>query len=231
MNLNDFVVLPNSAAKSVKLNARNLQELKTETGSLAQESDEMEEKLKRLKERMSQEKEQLQPPPRSPATVGTRTTRRNRLKGTVCGQCEVRIAGVKCAECSEDYCFHSAVPIQVNLIPVHNCSSFLCFLTTWSTYLPVTLRMQILIVHGEEDGKADNEPSLLIGAYDEEESAKSFQEALRQWREAAPTPAQGPCGHRHALVNENEYLVIKVGSEVAFDNMTLANGDFVVELI
>ncbi|XP_040902534.1 zinc finger B-box domain-containing protein 1 [Toxotes jaculatrix] len=58
MNLNDFVVLPNNKAKSVKLNARNLQELQMETVTLAQESKEMEEKLQQLKESMSKEKEE-----------------------------------------------------------------------------------------------------------------------------------------------------------------------------
>ncbi|TNN82803.1 Zinc finger B-box domain-containing protein 1 [Liparis tanakae] len=58
MNLNDFVVLPNNKAKSVKLNARNLQELQMETVTLAQESNEIEEKLQQLKESMSKEKEE-----------------------------------------------------------------------------------------------------------------------------------------------------------------------------
>ncbi|XP_005720601.2 uncharacterized protein zbbx isoform X2 [Pundamilia nyererei] len=56
MNLNDFVVLPNNKAKSVKLNARNLQELQMETTTLASESREIEEKLQRLKDSISKEK-------------------------------------------------------------------------------------------------------------------------------------------------------------------------------
>ncbi|XP_039987174.1 zinc finger B-box domain-containing protein 1 [Xiphias gladius] len=58
MNLTDFVVLANDKAKSVKLNARNLQELQMETVTLAQESKEMEEKLQQLRESMSKEKEE-----------------------------------------------------------------------------------------------------------------------------------------------------------------------------
>uniref|UniRef100_A0A3B4AJX3 B box-type domain-containing protein n=1 Tax=Periophthalmus magnuspinnatus TaxID=409849 RepID=A0A3B4AJX3_9GOBI len=244
MNLNDFVVLPNSAAKSVKLNARNLQELKMETGSLAQESDEMEEKLKRLKERMSQEKEEraycyfsqseiqgyscakflplhciqskffilfffvsiaVLPPPPSPATAAPKPMRKSKLKGITCGQCEVRTAGVKCAECSEDYCigcfskfhqkgalkFHSIIPIQTeqdpgnkqlglasNQIPNPKAPDH-----AWQ--VPSQIPKTILIVHDEENNhfKSETEPSLLNGKYDEEESAKSFQDALRQWRE------------------------------------------------
>lgn len=36
-------------------------------------------------------------------------------------------------------------------------------------------------------------PSLLHGVYDEEEAASSFQEALRQWREAAPAAGSSSC--------------------------------------
>ncbi|KAK7882860.1 hypothetical protein WMY93_029034 [Mugilogobius chulae] len=53
---------------------------------------------------------------------------------------------------------------------------------------------QILIVHPEENNnlKHESEPSLMNGMYDEEESAKSFQDAVRQWREAGPSTAQEP---------------------------------------
>uniref|UniRef100_A0A674DX41 Zinc finger B-box domain containing n=2 Tax=Salmo trutta TaxID=8032 RepID=A0A674DX41_SALTR len=57
MNLNDFVVIPNKP-KSVKLNARNLRELRMETVMLAQESKEMEDRLQQLRESMSLEKEE-----------------------------------------------------------------------------------------------------------------------------------------------------------------------------
>lgn len=290
MNLNDFVVLPNSAAKSVKLNARKLQELKMVTGSLTEESDEMEEKLKRLKERMSQEKEErthsggfrwksghqslmnnassminskrndnrLQKlsagrvkmlkdeprtaaPPPSPAPVGTMTTRRIKPRGTACGQCDARTAEVKCAECSEDYCIpcfsqlhqkgalklHSAVPIQTEPQTHVSAQDVVSCLPTQPnpSSNPATFsspnprpspthtqraasdaftdqrpghaaaarhtqiqdnRSQVLNIHNEENGKAENASSLLDGLYDEKESAKSFQEAVRQWREARP---------------------------------------------
>ncbi|XP_077935712.1 uncharacterized protein zbbx isoform X5 [Gasterosteus aculeatus] len=177
MNLNDFVVLPNNKAKSVKLNARNPQELQMATGTLAQESKEIEEQLQQLKESMSKEKEEralprgfrwksgqcaslnsnavtsgvkkdkenrfqklssgkltirvlkdglvTAPPP--PPTL--RDRRKNRLRGTYCGQCEIKTAGLTCAECAEDYCIgcftkfhqkgalklHRMIPIQTDL--------------------------------------------------------------------------------------------------------------------
>nr|XP_054598756.1 uncharacterized protein zbbx isoform X3 [Nothobranchius furzeri] len=58
MNLNDFVVLPNSKARSVKPNARNLQKLQMDTVTLASESKEMEDKLLQLRDNMSKEKEE-----------------------------------------------------------------------------------------------------------------------------------------------------------------------------
>ncbi|XP_037334101.2 uncharacterized protein zbbx isoform X2 [Pungitius pungitius] len=173
MNLNDFVVLPNNKAKSVKLNARNLQELQMETVTLAQESKEIEEQLQQLKESMSKEKEErglpggfkwksgqcgslsgvkknkenrfqklssgklkirvlkdglVTAPPQPPPPI-LRDRRKNRLRGTYCGQCEMKTAGLTCAECAEDYCIgcftkfhqkgalklHRMIPIQTDL--------------------------------------------------------------------------------------------------------------------
>ncbi|KAK7160571.1 hypothetical protein R3I93_008273 [Phoxinus phoxinus] len=57
MNLNNFVVLP-SKPKSMKLNVRNLRELRMETVQLDQHAKEMESRLEELKQRMNQEKEE-----------------------------------------------------------------------------------------------------------------------------------------------------------------------------
>ncbi|XP_062241274.1 mucin-2 [Platichthys flesus] len=284
MNLNDFVVLHNSKAKSVKLNARNLQELQMETVTLSLESKDMEEKLQQLKQSMSKEKEerghsggfrwssgqcgssnsakkfkenrlqklsagkmrirmlknepltvQPQPPPLP------RTIRKNRLTGTICGQCEVKTAGLSCVECTEHYCIgcfarfhqkgalklHRMIPIQAELqtrvstrdvvdyypstftspdpcskpgtshTPTSNAS------TRQDEQSPgreaVTIPMQahhetsqVLVVNYTEEKqfesgmKRDDErgfpSSLLRGEYNEVESARSFQEAVRQWR-------------------------------------------------
>ncbi|XP_030007103.1 zinc finger B-box domain-containing protein 1 [Sphaeramia orbicularis] len=323
MNLNDFVVVPNNTAKSVKLNARNLQELKMETVVLAQESTEMEDKLQQLKERMSKEKKervhsggfrwksgqsgplnsnamrinakrneenrlqklsagtvkirvlkdepltapaQPPPPPLAPTKgMGIRTvpTRKNRLKGPTCGQCDVKAAGIMCAECSEDYCiccfakfhqrgalkFHRIIPIQaeiqthVNTQDVVRCfqaQTESCYPSTVSSLKPspkskrasrflsnsvtrqgdnvpenpndhIAEHMQlhlepsqvfvvshkenrsVEVVDEEQKGEKEQLPaSLLSGLYDEEESARSFQEALRQWRGGGGGGGGGP---------------------------------------
>ncbi|XP_039478183.1 uncharacterized protein zbbx isoform X3 [Oreochromis aureus] len=287
MNLNDFVVLPNNKAKSVKLNARNLQELQMETTTLASESREIEEKLQRLKDSISKEKaerghsqrfkwasgqcgsmtsnslsygskkdkesklqklsagklkirvlkdEELTAPPQPPPPLPTQTARKSRLRGTVCGQCEVKTAGIMCAECTENYCvgcfarfhhkgalkFHKMIPIQTDLQTrvstrdvVNSFKKQTDPSSYYSTYSPnpnpgttpssrqgnespekrteaeknPDCGKMLVVSHGEEKKvgitEDDNKgflPSLLKGEYNEEESARSFQEALKLWR-------------------------------------------------
>ncbi|XP_073351205.1 uncharacterized protein zbbx [Pagrus major] len=312
MNSNGFVVLPNNKAKSVKLKARNVQELQLKTVTLGQEGQEMEEKLQQLKESMSKEKKERghsgwksgqcdslisnaltnsskknkeimlqklsagkvkirvlkdepltappQPPP-PPPTTGLRATRKNRLRGRYCGQCEVKTAGLMCAECTEDYCIgcfakfhqkgalklHRIIPIQTDLqthvssrdvvncfqkqidpspdpgtftslnpsssssskpspSPSHTIKSNATTRQgdgrpeegTEAVAKPMQLHLypsQVLAVNQGKEKKVemteeglnrDDErgvpTDLLRGEYNEEESARSFQEALRQWR-------------------------------------------------
>nr|XP_043887985.1 cell wall protein RBR3 isoform X2 [Solea senegalensis] len=184
-----------------------------------------------------------QPPPLPPASVLQRT-RKNRLRGTVCGQCEVKTAGLKCAECTENYCIacfvrfhqkgalklHRTIPIKTELqtlvstqdvlsndpnaftspnintktSPSHS-SMFNADQTRpgeqspekggAAMATPMQLHPdpnQVLVVNHSEESNFGFEPKskaekgfptcLLGGEYDEEESARSFQEALRQWR-------------------------------------------------
>uniref|UniRef100_A0A8D3CE88 B box-type domain-containing protein n=1 Tax=Scophthalmus maximus TaxID=52904 RepID=A0A8D3CE88_SCOMX len=86
-----------------------------------------------------------QPPPLPPA-IGPRTPTRNRLKGPICGQCEVKTAGLNCAECTENYCIgcfarfhqkgalklHRMIPFQVSTVP---CASSLSPLLSLSVCL------------------------------------------------------------------------------------------------
>uniref|UniRef100_A0A665W2U6 Uncharacterized protein n=1 Tax=Echeneis naucrates TaxID=173247 RepID=A0A665W2U6_ECHNA len=238
MNLNDFVVLPNNKAKSIKLNARNLQELRMETVSLAEENKEMEEKLQQLKKMLPQPT----PPPPS-YNNGHQMTKKKGLTGTICGQCEVKPAGLVCSQtthttlagmhelylfeffsapcpllyfCLLNYLLHQLTsPPSSKFLrsPILHLSFSLQYTLCRQTIagtLTTTLRLrseitllsltshclillQVLGVnHGEEKNLLDEglncengtgfPTSLLRGEYDEEESARSFQEALRQWR-------------------------------------------------
>ncbi|XP_073671790.1 uncharacterized protein zbbx [Paramisgurnus dabryanus] len=288
MNLNNFVVLP-SKPKSMKLNVRNLRELRMEKLQLDQQTKDMESKLEELRERMSQEKEErektgasrwrsAQPKVLAPAFHNAKTNKENatqrlspgkmkirvlkdeplpvvqkqvvgqpavktqgadrklRLKGKVCGQCEVQLAGLMCSECGEDYCVgcfvrfhqrgalqrHRMIPIQAQLQTpvttrdvldrVHQQASreqngtIPKFADERET--PVTKNIQpvsdvqtqqfsvsspqVLFVNDgvdvdNEEGGEEDDSSLLKGYFDEEESARSFQEALNEWREKGQT--------------------------------------------
>ncbi|KAI4815128.1 hypothetical protein KUCAC02_005291, partial [Chaenocephalus aceratus] len=172
-----------------------------------------------------------QPPP-LPPTTGLRTTRKSRLRGTHCGQCEVKTAGIMCAECAEDYCIgcftrfhqkgalklHRMIPIQTDLqthvssrevvhrfqntitpgdqVPEKGPDAGAQYVQSPPEHSQVLAvdqgeEKRVDMIEDVEDG--DGFPtSLLTGEYNEEESTRSFQEALRQWRgdEAAETTTE-----------------------------------------
>ncbi|XP_017579095.1 mucin-5AC isoform X1 [Pygocentrus nattereri] len=246
MNLNDFLVVPNKP-KSVKLNVRNLRELRMETVQLDQENKDMENRLKELREIMSHEKEEREksgafrwksaqansgtrskekgvklsagkmkirvlkdeslpeaqrppekvpgPPPRDPGH-----SRKPRLKGKVCGQCEARTAGLVCAECGEDYCVgcfarfhqkgalkhHRMIPVQVEL-------------QTSVSSLDVLSRFQKQI--GEE----------------RETSSQSTQSTAVSPATLRTHKAQTPAGYQDTQTYSTQVLFVNEGEEVEDD--------------
>lgn len=183
-------------------------------------------------------------PPAPPPTIGLRSTRKHRLRGTACGQCEVKSAGLMCAECTENYCvgcftrfhqkgalkLHRIIPIQLDLqTHVSTPDVVSCFQKDLDSH-PRTLispkpsseskpghtitptastrpgeqspqkgaevaETQVLRGNDGEQKRAETigegperkdqrglPSGLLRGEYNEEESARSFLEALRQWR-------------------------------------------------
>ncbi|XP_028320732.1 zinc finger B-box domain-containing protein 1 isoform X2 [Gouania willdenowi] len=160
--------------------------------------------------------------------------RKSRLKGKICGQCEVKSAGLMCAECSENYCIgcftrfhqkgamkhHKIIPLKTdlqthvtthavasclqkapNLVPddaaKHNLSPS-CIPKTSNTFNKTAGQSIKSPEKGTEmhSGFCQEErkteifqddlkgpiSSHLSGVYDEVESARSFQEAVKQWR-------------------------------------------------
>ncbi|XP_052439118.1 zinc finger B-box domain-containing protein 1-like [Carassius gibelio] len=280
MNLNNFVVLP-SKPKSMKLNVRNLWELRMETVQLDQHAKEMESRLEELRQCMNQEKEErermkasywrsAQPRIQSaktnkedlspgkmkirvlkdelvpavqkqvilePAAKEHGTNRKLNLRGKVCGQCEVQLSGLICAECGEDSCVgcfvrfhqkgalkgHRMVPAQAELQTPVSTRDVLGRLqqqvsgeknqhtqgvshkpadeseATEKISAPRSLQPmsdnqihrvspQVLSVNDgvdveDEEAAEEEDCSLLRGGFDGEESARSFQEALKEWRE------------------------------------------------
>ncbi|KAL1257156.1 hypothetical protein QQF64_012701, partial [Cirrhinus molitorella] len=168
------------------------------------------------------------------------SNRKLNLRGKVCGQCEVQLAGLMCAECGEDYCVgcfvrfhqkgalkrHRMVPIQAELQTPVSTRDVLGRLqqqvsceesqhaqgashksadeseATEKGSAPGSLQPMSdnQIQHGEvlfvndgvdvedEEAGEEEDSSLLRGGFDEEESARSFQEALKEWRERGQRP-------------------------------------------
>uniref|UniRef100_A0A3Q3VTH5 B box-type domain-containing protein n=1 Tax=Mola mola TaxID=94237 RepID=A0A3Q3VTH5_MOLML len=143
------------------------------------------------------------PPPPHPTV--SQMPRKIRLRGTHCGQCQVKTAGLVRAECCEYDCIgcftkfhhkgalkvHRMMPIQVSMIPsVFSLATLLsvpvsfrlCFSFT-DTFSNVQEKKVEMIEEGLKRADEKGFPNtLLIGEYDEEESVRVFQEALRQWR-------------------------------------------------
>uniref|UniRef100_A0A671LPK3 Uncharacterized protein n=1 Tax=Sinocyclocheilus anshuiensis TaxID=1608454 RepID=A0A671LPK3_9TELE len=230
MNLNNFVVLP-SKPKSMKLNVRNLQELRMETVQLDQHAKEMESRLEELRQRMNQEKEEREvlkdePVPAEqkqviaePAAKVHGTNRKLNLRGKVCGQCEVQLAGlVKCAFIRLHQYIKLQTPVSTRDVLgrlQQQVSSEENQHTQGASHksadeseatekrsAPRSLQpmsdnqmhhTQVLFVNDgvdveDEEAAEEEDSSLQRGGFDEEESARSFQEALKEWRERGQRP-------------------------------------------
>ncbi|KAK2847047.1 hypothetical protein Q5P01_010046 [Channa striata] len=207
-------------------------------------------------------------PPPLASTTSLQTVRKNRLTGTICGQCEVKTAGLMCPECTENYCIgcfarfhqkgalklHRMIPIQTdlhthvstpdvvncfqkqidqslvpgtftNLVPgpkfKSHCNPHHTFTSSTSprkgdqspedgprmsqamSFHPDPSQVLVMNLDGEKKEKLQDEElkrkndedfpmSPLRGQYSEEESARSFQEALKQWRRETSDPTGEP---------------------------------------
>ncbi|XP_051934234.1 uncharacterized protein zbbx isoform X1 [Hippocampus zosterae] len=196
MNFNDFVALPKT--KSLQFSARNPQGQQLETVILAQQGNELEEKLQKLKENMRREKgergqsgifhwksEQLTSINSSSMTQGTKKTQKQLSAG------RVKIRVLK----DEPVTAPPHLPL---------CETCCCPQTTtrqskmkgsfrgqgdsrtdqqmFIRNYDEKTRVELTKKEHNKDAKNDFTKSLLGGEYDEEESARSFQEALKEWR-------------------------------------------------
>ncbi|XP_036939857.1 uncharacterized protein zbbx isoform X2 [Acanthopagrus latus] len=316
MNSNDFVVLPNNKAKSVKLKARNMQELQLKTVTLGQERQEMEEKLQQLKESMSKEKEErgysgwksgqcdslignaltnstkkskeimlqklsagkvkirvlkdepLTAPPQPlppPPAIGSRATRKNRLRGRYCGQCEVKTAGltdlqthvstrdvVSCVQKQIDPSSHPSNFTSSSSSPKPSLSHTIKSSATTrqghgrpeegteTVAKPLQLspdHSQVLAVNqvkekkvemteeGRNRGDERGVPTdLFSGEYNEEDSARSFQEALRQWRGQKSDEARDPMSEEAMWIPVRPVSAMATQADLASDRSAERRG-------
>ncbi|KTG43866.1 hypothetical protein cypCar_00032290, partial [Cyprinus carpio] len=166
------------------------------------------------------------------------TNRKLNLRGKVCGQCEVQLAGLMCEECGENYCVgcfvrfhqkgalkrHRMVPVQAELQTPVSTRDVLGRLqhqvsgeenqqgaspksadeseatekrsaprSLWAISDTQIHHTQVLFVNDgvdleDEEAGEEEDSSLPRGGFDEEESARSFQEALKEWREGGQRP-------------------------------------------
>ncbi|XP_040285904.1 LOW QUALITY PROTEIN: zinc finger B-box domain-containing protein 1 [Bufo bufo] len=206
----DFLVPPAKSGNSVRLKAKNIRELRMESLQLQRQNQEMEQKLNQLRQSMSREKEErgrsnpyhwisgqagnqrqdkenigkvsagkiklkvLQNPvsePEKPSsrTANTLAAEKPKVKGKACGQCESKSALLKCLECGEDYC----------------TACFTRFHQKGALKLHRTMPIQSLNPEPRKEHLTKRSGSLLDGTFNEEESAKYFNEALLEWRNEA----------------------------------------------
>ncbi|XP_067898284.1 zinc finger B-box domain-containing protein 1 isoform X2 [Heterodontus francisci] len=159
-------------------------------------------------------KDQCAEPPKHVFTnVPVCVTEKPKVLGKTCGQCEIRSPVLVCVECGEDYCsscfakFH-----QKGALKLHRFSPF-----------------QVLNME-REDGESAvcvqnssaedlNSSSLLNGNFDEEQSSKSFQEALKEWRERNSSEAQW----------SPERFSVSTGTSHAQDNLQSSKEPFEIQ--
>ncbi|XP_015216398.2 zinc finger B-box domain-containing protein 1 isoform X2 [Lepisosteus oculatus] len=178
-------------------------------------------KVKVLKDQPEEFKKTLA---KQQTSVSLEPSRKTKLKGKDCGQCESKKAGVMCVECGEDYCigcfarfhqkgalkFHRMIPIQME---IQTSVSTLDVVSQFKKQIDpeesavktkqrdavmgkqspvrnpspeINRNAEILTLDPEEEFEnpdtSDETQSLLSGAFDEAESANSFQEVLMEWR-------------------------------------------------
>uniref|UniRef100_A0A8D0L8K8 B box-type domain-containing protein n=1 Tax=Sphenodon punctatus TaxID=8508 RepID=A0A8D0L8K8_SPHPU len=117
-------------------------------------------------------------------------TEKLKVRGKVCGQCETKTALLVCLECGEDYCvscfarahqkgalkLHRTISLQVETFENFYISKYNFFFQINSSQLEASAVSTRIVSENQNGGL------LLHGSFDEEESAKSFQKAINQWR-------------------------------------------------
>ncbi|XP_064521857.1 zinc finger B-box domain-containing protein 1 isoform X1 [Pseudopipra pipra] len=186
MNINDFVILPGSkTGTSVRLKTKTVRELQLEKEQLETENREMEKKLQQLQSNMSREKEErkkLSPyhwksGQAGPMTIQARVLSQSKenWKKVSSGKVKLQILKDQIQEPVKE----QFKPEMENAVAHKNSEveRVACGLSEIKSVLLEPPSESTCTGPENED-----EGLLLNGSYNEEESAKSFQEALLQWR-------------------------------------------------
>ncbi|XP_057694508.1 WD repeat-containing protein on Y chromosome [Corythoichthys intestinalis] len=195
MNLNDFVMLPKT--KSSLFSSRNTQSLHLETASLTQQSNELEEKLRKLKESMRKEKGErghsgfFHQKPEQCGSINRSSLTQSALKTQKqlsAGKMKIRFlkdepltAPPHLPLCETCCCPQSPKQSRMkatNCGQGDNRNDQKMFIGNYGE----KTRVEMTGKEHNENGRKAFKNSLLSGGYDEEKSARSFQQALKDWR-------------------------------------------------
>ncbi|KAM4769453.1 zinc finger B-box domain-containing protein 1 isoform 1-T2 [Cyanocitta cristata] len=196
MNVNDFVILPGSkAGTSVRLKTKTVKELQLEKVQLETENREMEKRLRQLQSNMSREKEErrkLGAYHWKSGQAGPRTSQARVLAQNNDNRKKVSPEKGKLQILKEQI----QEPVKEPVKPERrNVAREKSEVKGIALGLP-EIKGGLLEPASESTcaslGKQDK-GLLLSGAFDEEASAKSFQEALLQWRKAKSDPGEQLC--------------------------------------
>ncbi|XP_056355280.1 zinc finger B-box domain-containing protein 1 [Oenanthe melanoleuca] len=198
MNVNDFVILPGSkAGTSMRLKTKTVKELQLEKAQLETENKEMEKRLWQLQSNMSREKEERRKlgayhwksgqaaPPRTTQAQVVAQYNENRKKISP-EKVKLRILKDQIQEPVKK----PVKPERTNVVAHEKLG------VKGMACGPPKIKGGLLEPASEPActnlGKQDK-GLLLSGAFDEEVSAKSFQDALLQWRKGKSDPGGDPC--------------------------------------
>ncbi|XP_050164479.1 zinc finger B-box domain-containing protein 1 [Myiozetetes cayanensis] len=199
MNINDFVILPGSkTGTSVRLKTKTIRELQLEKVQLETETKEMEKKLQQLQSNMSREKEERKKlsayhwksGQAGPMTIQAPVLSQSKenWKKVSSGKVKLQILKDKIQEPVKE----QFKPEMQNAVAHKNSEveRVACRVPEIKSVLLEPPSESTCAGPGNEDRGL-----LLNGSYNEEESAKSFQEALLQWRKGRSDPReQVPAG-------------------------------------
>uniref|UniRef100_A0A8C3GLX3 Zinc finger B-box domain-containing protein 1 n=1 Tax=Cairina moschata TaxID=8855 RepID=A0A8C3GLX3_CAIMO len=193
MNSSGFVILPGSkSGTSVRLKAKTVRELRLEKVQLEMENKEMEKKLRQLQSNMSREKEERKKSSAyhwksgqaGPMTIQARVLSQSKEKSNKVSSGKVKLQILKeqtKEPVKEPFKHEMSNSVAHEKSEVKELACEQC--ETKSTLLELSSESAWTGLDNQDKGL------LLNGTFNEEESAKSFQEALIQWR-------NGSCDHR-----------------------------------
>ncbi|XP_061781774.1 zinc finger B-box domain-containing protein 1 [Nerophis lumbriciformis] len=194
MNPNEFVGHPSSKSKSLQFSARNPQGLQTESVTLAQQGNVMEDMLQKLKESMKKEKGERGHPGilqwkagQSINSCAPMPNPKKPQKQLSAGKVKIRVlkdepltAPPHLPLCETCCC---PQPPRQNKMRGPNFGQGDAATDRQMFAGDCGQDRRAAMTKKEQNVQKSFQDSLLGGDYDEEESARSFQEALKQWRQ------------------------------------------------